>query len=65
MAPRRPVGVGRRRGLGRTPEEALPDKWEAFVRINYAFPEGAETINRLVDKYATEHNVQNEPLEAR
>ena len=27
------------------PEDALPDKWEAFVKINYAFPEGAGVIN--------------------
>jgi ferredoxin len=33
------------------PEDALPDKWNAFVEINYAFPE-AEKINSLVDKYA-------------
>jgi NAD-dependent dihydropyrimidine dehydrogenase PreA subunit len=49
------------------PEDALPDKWEPFVKINYAYreaPEGeaAETINRLVDDYAREHNVQNEPI---
>jgi hypothetical protein len=31
----------------------LPDKWNAFVEINYAFPE-AEKINSLVDKYAEE-----------
>jgi hypothetical protein len=36
-----------------------------FVKINYAFPEGAEVINPLVDEYAAEHNVQNPPLEAR
>ena len=45
------------------PEDALPDKWEPFVKINYAFPEGASVIDALVDEYATEHNVQNEPLE--
>jgi ferredoxin len=49
------------------PEDALPDKWEPFVKINYAYrdaPEGeaAEVINRLVDEYAREHNVQNEPI---
>jgi NAD-dependent dihydropyrimidine dehydrogenase PreA subunit len=44
------------------PEDALPDKWNAFVEINYAFPD-PEKINALVDTYATEHNVQNEPLE--
>ena len=45
------------------PEDALPEKWEPFVKINYAFPEGADVINKLTDEYATEHNVQNEPLE--
>jgi NAD-dependent dihydropyrimidine dehydrogenase PreA subunit len=44
------------------PEDALPDKWNAFVEINYAFPD-PEKINSLTDAYATEHNVQNEPLE--
>ena len=44
------------------PEDALPDKWNAFVEINYAFPD-PEKINALVDTYATEHNVQNEPLD--
>ena len=47
------------------PEDALPERWEPFVKINYAFPEGAEVINPLVDEYAREHNVQNPPLEAR
>jgi NAD-dependent dihydropyrimidine dehydrogenase PreA subunit len=45
------------------PEDALPDKWSAFVPINYAYDKGADEINRLVDEYATEHNVQNPPLE--
>jgi ferredoxin len=40
------------------PEDALPDKWQDFVKINYAFPD-ADVINDLVDAYATEHNVQN------
>jgi ferredoxin len=44
------------------PEDALPEKWEPFVKINYAYGD-AEAINRLVDEYATEHNVQNPPLE--
>ena len=44
------------------PEDALPDKWNAFVEINYAFPD-PEKINTLTTAYATEHNVQNEPLE--
>jgi hypothetical protein len=45
------------------PEDSLPDKWEPFVKINYAFPGGADVINPLVDEYV--HNVQNPPLEAR
>ena len=44
------------------PEDALPDKWEPFVKINYAYGD-ADAINTLVDTYATEHNVQNPPLE--
>jgi NAD-dependent dihydropyrimidine dehydrogenase PreA subunit len=44
------------------PEDALPDKWNAFVEINYAFPDPAK-INSLVDKYADENDVHNEPLE--
>ncbi|CAN5694252.1 hypothetical protein BH20ACT14_BH20ACT14_20060 [soil metagenome] len=43
------------------PEDALPDKWNAFVEINYAFPEPAK-INTLVDKYADENDVHNEPI---
>ena len=42
------------------PEDALPDKWDAFVKINYAYPD-TQTINSLVDEYATAHNVQNTP----
>jgi NAD-dependent dihydropyrimidine dehydrogenase PreA subunit len=45
------------------PEDALPDKWEPFVKINYAYGEGPEVVNKLTDEYATEHNVQNPPLE--
>ncbi len=40
------------------PEDALPDKWNAFVEINYAFPDPAK-INSLTDAYATEHDVHN------
>jgi NAD-dependent dihydropyrimidine dehydrogenase PreA subunit len=45
------------------PEDALPDKWQAFVPINYAYGDGIDKVNDLVDAYATEHNVQNPPLE--
>jgi len=44
------------------PEDALPEKWEPFVKINYAYGDGLDVINELVDQYATEHNVQNPPL---
>jgi NAD-dependent dihydropyrimidine dehydrogenase PreA subunit len=43
------------------PEDALPEKWEPFVKINYAYPDAAE-INKLTDEYAAAHNVQNEPI---
>jgi NAD-dependent dihydropyrimidine dehydrogenase PreA subunit len=45
------------------PEDALPDKWNAFVEINYAYDKGMDTVNELTQKYADEHNVQNEPIE--
>jgi NAD-dependent dihydropyrimidine dehydrogenase PreA subunit len=45
------------------PEDALPDKWEPFVKINAAYLEGFDLVNKLANEYATEHNVQNEPLE--
>jgi NAD-dependent dihydropyrimidine dehydrogenase PreA subunit len=45
------------------PEDALPDKWEPFVKINYAYSDGFDVVNQLTDAYATEHNVQNPPLE--
>jgi NAD-dependent dihydropyrimidine dehydrogenase PreA subunit len=45
------------------PEDALPDKWQPFVEINYAYGKGLEVVNQLTDAYATEHNVQNPPLE--
>jgi hypothetical protein len=32
------------------------------VKINYAYGDPDE-INRLTNEYATEHNVQNPPLE--
>ena len=34
------------------PEDALPDKWEPFVKINYAFPEGAAVIDVGVNRVA-------------
>jgi hypothetical protein len=46
-----------------SPRTRFPTKWEPFVKINYAYGDGADVINKLTDEYATEHNVQNEPLE--
>jgi NAD-dependent dihydropyrimidine dehydrogenase PreA subunit len=45
------------------PEDALPEKWEPFVKINYAYGDGMDVVNQLTEAYATEHNVQNPPLE--
>ena len=45
------------------PEDALPDKWQPFVKINYAYGEGFDVVNQLTDAYATEHDVQNLPPE--
>jgi NAD-dependent dihydropyrimidine dehydrogenase PreA subunit len=45
------------------PEDALPDKWQPFVEINYAYGDGFDKVNVLTQKYADEHNVQNPPLE--
>jgi NAD-dependent dihydropyrimidine dehydrogenase PreA subunit len=32
------------------PEDALPEKWTPFVRVNYAYGEGLETVDRLIDE---------------
>jgi hypothetical protein len=42
-----------------------PTSGEAFIPINYAYGEGEDVVDRLVDEYAAEHDVQNPPLEAR
>ena len=33
------------------PEDALPEKWTPFVRINYAYGEGLSIVDRLVDEW--------------
>ena len=33
------------------PEDALPEKWQPFVRINYAYGDGLSTVDQLVDEY--------------
>jgi ferredoxin len=30
------------------PEDAVPDTWAPFIRINYAYNDGIETVNQLV-----------------
>jgi NAD-dependent dihydropyrimidine dehydrogenase PreA subunit len=45
------------------PEDALPEKWNEFVPINYAYGDGMDVVNKLTDEYATKYNVQNPPLE--
>jgi hypothetical protein len=32
------------------------------VKINYAYSDGMDVVDRLTDEYATEHNVQNPPI---
>jgi NAD-dependent dihydropyrimidine dehydrogenase PreA subunit len=32
------------------PEDALPQKWSPFVRINYAYGEGLNVVDRLVEE---------------
>ena len=44
------------------PEASLSEEWEPFVRINYAFADGMDVVDELVEAYATEHDVQNEPV---
>jgi len=40
------------------PEDALPEKWEPFVKINAAFNEGMGAVDALVEGYALEHELQ-------
>ncbi|MGH9869155.1 MAG: 4Fe-4S dicluster domain-containing protein [Candidatus Polarisedimenticolia bacterium] len=32
------------------PKDALPEKWEPFVKINYAYGQGLDTVNELVQE---------------
>ena len=52
------------------PEDALPAKWEPFVKINYAFSlekedQGKTEINTLVQTYAEEKGIKLPDPEAR
>jgi NAD-dependent dihydropyrimidine dehydrogenase PreA subunit len=42
------------------PEDALPEKWEPFVRINAAFngEGGLETVGKLVEEYVVDRGLQ-------
>jgi len=46
------------------PEDALPDKWAPFVKITTPTATAWASWTSLTDAYATEHNVQNPPLES-
>ena len=35
------------------PEDAVPVKWEGFVKINYAYSEGTDAVNKLVEERVT------------
>jgi NAD-dependent dihydropyrimidine dehydrogenase PreA subunit len=39
------------------PEDAIPDDWQPFVKINYAFNEGIPAVDALVEAYATEKGI--------
>ena len=32
------------------PEDAVPVKWEGFVKINYAYSEGTDAVQKLVEE---------------
>ena len=36
------------------PEDAVPDKWEPFIRINYAYGDGLEKVSELVTEQIDE-----------
>ena len=39
------------------PEDAVPDDWQPFVKINYAFNQGIPAVNELVQTYADEKGI--------
>ena len=38
-----------------SPEDAVPDKWGPFIRINYAFGDSIELVNGLVKERIAEN----------
>jgi ferredoxin len=43
------------------PEDALPDKWIEFTRINAAYNEGADVVNDLVADYCERNQLPTIP----
>ena len=39
------------------PEDALPEKWSEFTKINAAFTEGVDAVNALVAEYCASHEL--------
>src|SRR5579885_2510756 len=39
------------------PEDALPDKWNAFAAINISYNEGSPVVDTLVESYVAEHEL--------
>jgi ferredoxin len=37
------------------PEDAVPDKWEPFIKINYLYPDGEPAVDAAVDAYVAEN----------
>ena len=37
------------------PEDAVPDDWQPFVKINYAFEQGIPVVDELVEAYVAEN----------
>jgi NAD-dependent dihydropyrimidine dehydrogenase PreA subunit len=40
------------------PEDALPEKWSEFSKINAAFGDGAAAVDELVEQYVAERGVE-------
>jgi hypothetical protein len=39
------------------PEDAIPEDWQPFVKINYAFNQGKPAVNELVEAYCDEKGI--------
>jgi NAD-dependent dihydropyrimidine dehydrogenase PreA subunit len=42
------------------PEDAIPDDWQPFVPINYAFEQGMEAVDELVEAYVAENPIEED-----